>query len=1298
MTEISPSEVVDPINLVIVDQSRDALDAARDQADRRLSEEPVEGSGFRKFINGIWKGNIARDYYRQKYTNQALREIKANQDTLYYESPEDNRSQAKEATINRFLDGREELIHNTAGEKREIQSDNSELVTETKELIRRYCSGELNDETLKEERTRVLDAYRDKHGKDSLGDGVVTVDNMIEVAQAVSGAIENGESIDNVLNNLQVIIGEARTSVRTEARRSAVDKAIDSLSRTKVGSLVGPEVVATAVTTVASILKLGSHSVVGAITKTILPGVAAGAWAGLRENRRTKDEYTQHSRDMAMGKEFDDGATRRSEMEKVRYDSISAVYLTENLRSVIGGEKLDAGGNTALKDALQVLAAVETRIHLSDSRKIDLISFTNPADIGSERMALDIAVAEAKVALNGRLTDDVRKELGFSESASIGDVLKSQSDEFMGIIESDISAKDKAFNKLKARRVAKSVAIGVATGLTIGLLSQEVIAAVDPTRTGLIEQLWGAHNIPSTGDIEHQTVMHGLFAGNETTIHTGPSSEYISHAFGASGEISVSNDHNIVDNGNGTFSLVGANGHVGAENIPINSDGSLPQSSIDQLHKLGMVVNDKSFNIESAAAHTQQVSASDYVMNHPNETTHITRDLWYDNDTTIADRNELRLQWGGNDGINDTGYQLDTSTMAADGSYHGIQSVDWNHAAQGGELKLAISATTDTQNHVFMVDIGPDGKVNIPAGSPAAQFFSNENGHAVFHGAYAEVVQTGNVDANGVEHIRPLATLVGDKKPGLITENVAGIIHHPSYEIITPGYDTIHENFTEMAPVIPVDSRKSLESLIANKLQVPDMSPMYYGGGMEGVHDWLKNNPDRLKTRRRIQNEQGEIVWVEMDGSPVKRNVDSEHSVINDYLNGEGQRDPNYIKLVENITGAMEPMANSCRVAINVPAWMEGSNLGHWLEQFTDQVDKNKNPLSPDMYELNILVNRRTGTEADDSVSVINAFIADYEQKNEVKPRVNYYDIELDPPNNNVGYARKLITDVVLSRSVKRNQQNACLYIESEDADVVRADRQTVINLIDKFDTNPHLDALRGVQDRDPTQLKENDYLFMRRRAWDFFEILARQKRFRDPAKPEWNYTWNRTVTGGWNTGYTAEVYASINGYDSILAGEDMLIGEKISMIRGNGSEPNLETVGTVSTRSDSSPRRFIQEIVQGKGAYEDFMDERANKEIREKSIPELMGMISSHARLSDRNSVDFESYLNAIPHWAKSVTVGSKTEEESMTRRILFMLGFKKDDYSLDGDRIHVSSWENFKDSLNGYRNRFEAVVGQQV
>lgn len=816
MSELAPTQTNEnPLKLVIVDQSRDALSAARDEADRRLTEELNEGGKFKHFMNGIWKGNLAKNYYRAKYTLEAKDAIEDSQDVLLFNSDStDKRSRAMETTIDRFQSDYDELIHTDAGERRDTINDSSEAVVEVKALIKKYCNGSLSDENIVEEKTRLLQALRDSHGPEGLSKSVVTVDNIVAIARSVKAAVEHGESLDNTINSIQFISGEALNGVRSEAKYNTVEKIIDKLSQTKIGSVVGPNTIIAATTIAASLLKVGSHSVVGAVTKTILPGVGAGLWSGIRENKRMKDDRAQHMRESAQGEEFSVDSKRRTELEATRYDTLTANELTEHLKLVGSDEVLNDGGKDALQAALEALAAAETRIKISDRNKLDLITFTDAASIGDERLNLDITRAKLKVALNERLTQDRRQELGLDASKNVSEILSEQSTTYAEVLEGEINEKDKIFNKLKSRNVAKAAVTGVLTGITFGLISQEIVAAADPTRTGLLEQIWNAKNT-TVGGVEHQTILNGIISGDQVINRISPSGTYELADFSGESKISVSSDHSLMDNHDGTFSLIDKSGNISANHIAVNADGTFSDESLRELHELGMTVSDESFTSENIISHTTEVDAEEYVNKHLTETVHVTRDFHYDNDSSVSDKNEMRLHWGGNNGVAaDGGFEMSVARMTAEGSVNGENSIDWQQAAASGELKLAISATADTQSQVFMVDISPDGNISIPEGSPAAEFFSNEDGKAVFHGAYAEVVHVAGVDENGIEHIRPLATAVGDQNPGMIQDIVSETIktHHAVYEITTSGYETTSDVFTEMSPIIPINSRRSLEN------------------------------------------------------------------------------------------------------------------------------------------------------------------------------------------------------------------------------------------------------------------------------------------------------------------------------------------------------------------------------------------------------------------------------------------------------------------------------------------------------
>jgi hypothetical protein len=88
------------------------------------------------------------------------------------------------------------------------------------------------------------------------------------------------------------------------------------------------------------------------------------------------------------------------------------------------------------------------------------------------------------------------------------------------------------------------------------------------------------------------------------------------------------------------------------------------------------------------------------------------------------------------------------------------------------------------------------------------------------------------------------------------------------------------------------------------------------------------------------------------------------------FFDSEAQRDPEYIRYLDALerSGGMSPMSEDCRVVVNIPAWMEGANIYDLLEEYYQQEDSNGQPLPPELYEINIIVNRKTGSEPDNSV------------------------------------------------------------------------------------------------------------------------------------------------------------------------------------------------------------------------------------------------------------------------------------------------------------------------------------------
>lgn len=836
-TSLQP-EPVDPrqYDLVLIDQSKDARDAARNEADARLIQELNEGGRFRRMAKSIWKGNIAKDYYRHKYQQQAEQRIVATQDILVHESTsQEHRDSAMYATIQRFQSEYDEMVHQDAGESKQELGQDTELAHSLKSVIRQYADGRLDDAALREERARVLQAYSDENGQELKGDGLVQIDNMLEIAQSVKGAVAHGESLDAILSGMRVVSAESRTGVRSTVEYTKIDRVVEKISNSKIGLLLGSEAAIAAVTIAASVARFGSKRAIGAAAMTIAPGIGAGILAGARENKRVKDDRAQHSREVAQGKTIDPQAKRRQEMESTRYESVSAGELIDSLGAHLEEGALDT--DDALQAALDQLAAVETREFLSDSRKIDLISYSSAVAVEDERFRLALARAQVKSALGRKLDADARQRLSLDDSQSINELIGDRRDQFIELHETDISAKDQAFQRLRRRRIATAAATGVAAGLTFGLASQEIVGALSDSREGLLEQLW-SHDSTLHNGSEHRTLLDGLLGGGgepgEPSQVIGDNTSYSHETFGTDTRYTISDNITMREDSDGSVLIVGADGKTIFENINLRSDGSMSEKTQLLLEQKGLAVEDLSHRVSEVHNTVKEVSLHDYMDNHQQETTRITRDVWYDNNTVAPtfEQNELGLQWGGDNGsgvAQDGHIQFNVSAMDASGSYHDNMSTNWADDARDGNLKLAISPSGDTQAQPFLVDVNPNGTVNIPEGSPAAEFFTVKDGHAVFEGKYAEVVQMMGKDNQGVEHVRPLATYVGsdniDTLKDTVTTKTHEMQHH--YKITAPPIEVSSapaETFTEMAPVIPIVGRRSLENT-----NPTETSPYYYG-------------------------------------------------------------------------------------------------------------------------------------------------------------------------------------------------------------------------------------------------------------------------------------------------------------------------------------------------------------------------------------------------------------------------------------------------------------------------------------
>jgi hypothetical protein len=1288
----NPEELQHSLNVAQVDITKRVHSESLDYSDETIRQETIK-RGFTGLIKKIWYGNIAHDYLRQRNFFRGEQKIVTEKNVLALVGgikADHDREMA--AILKRFVTEGEGLLHQ--GEKK--QAAEGDYADSLRTAITKFAAGELSYDALVEEKTRIVDQYgRRQHAQDR-NRGLLYADNIIDVALNAKAAFEHGIGLATIDAALNFSVGEARSGVRTEASREITDRVVDRLYKTRLGSAVNETTLGLGVAVLMAGSKFTSRKLVVAAGATIGLGVGTGLVGGLRESQRVKQERRLHSRQMAEGSTIiTDQNSRRQKMETTRYATVESSVLLDQINSALP-EQGQVTNNDSYSRLLDAVTEAQTRIYLSDSDKIgyDLISYSSKLSIEQSRTELDIALANARDALQNFIDnsdDSTLTELGIKRG-NIGDIIEQHQQSLVEMIETDIAEKDRAFANIRRNRILAATAIGATVGIVLGSASQELHAAFDHSIQGIFD-----HQQPGQN---RQTELAALFHSTELKPGLHPNANYGNSAFKfGQNALDLPPGYHVAHTATGALELIGLDNKVIAGHIGFDQNGHLNAATTQLLERqgFGLHLTNEVYASSHSVTETAHVSTGNYIQSHQGEFTTVHRQLWYNNNTPYSDKNELATWWGGENysGIDAHGnFVLNVSHMTTGGSYEGNQSANYLQLLHEGKLGLAVSLDENTQNHVIMLHFNADGNVIIDAHNAALRsVFENQNGHAVFIGGYAEVVQIMGKDSNGSTGIRMLGTLVGGNHPKIITETLHTVIHSQGEHVIThiEAPAVASSLPIEIAPAIPVYGRRGMEDIRSRlNLTNPNVMPSYYGGrSLAELQDWIKKDPDRLMERQREIQPDGSVKWVEADGSPVVRDVARERETIQRYLEEQDKDNPAHFQLAQKVAETFAPMTDETRISVNIPAWMEGKILYHTLEEYAKQTDRHGAPLALNSYEINILVNRKTGTEPDNSIAVIKEFIKDYQDKNNgLKPNINFYDVELDPPFNNVGYARKLLTDAVMIRNQQRTNQAQPLYIESEDADLTHVDPYTVVNLINTLDEHPYLDAAGGVQDRSPEYLKDNDYLFLRRRIWDFFVVLARNKKFRDPTSPSWNYTWNRFVTGGWNTGYSAEAYAQIGGYDVMETGEDMILGEKMTMVRGNGTLPNLEVTGTLHTRTDSSPRRFIHEIFSGDPAYGDkFTDEATNGTIRNNTIEQLMDIIADFSRVNPENQSAFEGALSGIFSSIRSVT-HTQTEANQLMRRLLFFLGLKKTDYNITDDgTLSVSSWKNFSNALEKYR-----------
>lgn len=809
------------LKVTVIDESSNVESEALDIADSKMTESKDKLTGFRGMFKKIWKHNLAQPYYRRKEYEKARAEILERR--KLYGNVEEQRAHEK-SLVDQFSSEYDEAIHTEVGEKREklgVTETEMQIKSEIKKLISDYIEEKVTDETFSAEQTRIFSQIKEAK-KDVVDKGLLYSSNILEIAKQVKQSLAHGESLDNLDLDFDVIVGKAKSDVRTEAQYNTLDKIIDEIQKGKIGGFLNETTISAAVsiaycTGAAALRRIAGSRMAawGSFGATALLGAGIAA---AREKKRLEDERKQHFREMAQGKEFEAGSDRREEMERYRYETENATNLSDNLEYSLynfneKGERetknLDQNG---FQEAIEKLAEIESRIKISDRQRLDLISFSDKSKVTEERLRMDLLRATAKIDLEKMLASS-NGNLRVPKGKNFSEFLNSVSETKMAEInggDKGIEKKNELFNKMRNKKVWKAGREGLIKGAIFGGFAQEVGALFNDGQEGILENLLEGN-------------AHAAEAGQAIpVVQSYTLAEYARHWISGDfprvdmHDILVGGNHvqlpegtDLVQNDNGTFDLLRDKEVVG-ENIEFNSDGSLSEESKRML-------TEKGIGIESD---TVTSNPKDIVNEHEDLTTKVERAGWYDNDTPkpVFDKNELKLHWGGKSGTgidSDGNYVFNVKHMAPDGSYHGKFSVDAQEAIKDGKLKMLLSLSRDTQNQVFEVDVDANGNAIIdPESEVGKLFFTQEGGKAKFIGRFAEVAEImGKKDKTDMVSL--LATLEG---PGV----------EDSTEPITI-FKMPHDY--DVPPFIPIAGRRPLEK--TKEGEKPKDLPRYVSSGLE---------------------------------------------------------------------------------------------------------------------------------------------------------------------------------------------------------------------------------------------------------------------------------------------------------------------------------------------------------------------------------------------------------------------------------------------------------------------------------
>ena len=979
---------------------------------------------------------------------------------------------------------------------------------------------------------------RQYHDEALLQRGDFYIDNIAAIADiarekaehvAVANNLDRDEAIRQVLAEVEIYTGESRNTARTEMRLTKTERLIERLNQDPSTSrlLVKPEMVAAGVAVASGVanflFKRVGRSTVAKAIPVFGGAIASGAIGGIEEAYRQEEARNLQQRQLAQGGEVASLAdAERQRLEQFAYETVTANELIEDfelgfanlpdLRSDLSPEDekvmIDAwiaekqasfDGDPAgfvaeiagiLHNEISHVAYTDSRIKISDTNKIDLIHYDSLEAMQQQRWDIDVKKAQMNVLLRKIMTarPDVATEVfAMDNLATTGD-LKQDYRKLVGTIEevfnegaeNDIDVKDKAFRNFKRKQVFQKVMTETAKGAVIGLAFQEVRAFFDDSLHGVVEGLAGKQTYAPDAEVQ-DTLLARLTGLRAETLPTksGFLEQEVSQ-LGSLGNVeSIKLDGGfqmMADEQSGGVDIFDRTGKLVINDLRFDSHGNLSPDSLKLLQENGFAVDvDSATVVDKIEQVTKKVNAQQFLNQNRGDMLKTSIRYWYDNDTSYADSNELRLdlELGKNGEI-----KLLTNRMVAGGSTHG------SNVADNLSQKIFISATRSSQKLNFDFQPDANGIVTITPDSPAYQLFSIQGQEVDFNGGFIQAASELGLNNKGEMMIAPLATISGNDsfKDSMMTESVKQLKQVFNYTITAPEVKVNLMDNLALPPFIPIYTHRELPPIRYGRTnniepQIGEVDYyLSYNNGQSSIPNYNKLNQP-VSDSEQIERDR-QIFYPNMG----RQALDNDLGRVMQWYdqNIEQQNGKQYAEWVKKkVTEAkLDRLSAETKAVMHVPVYAAGESeankLGDILRRgYAEQIKRNNQQKEVAIF-LN--VNWRYQDQNDPvklaniqkTVDTIKQFQADNPDVQVYAIYNTFTDAQLKASGNAINQITKHNIDILLSamgqniRKGRASKDFNPLLIRN-DADVEALDKDYFKNMINVADRLSDVEVFGGV-------------------------------------------------------------------------------------------------------------------------------------------------------------------------------------------------------------------------------------------